>query len=228
MQLEEALKAICRPREARRASMGSCVVMGVALWILACSPAFPGAIEDAWQGYRAGMRGDHNRSIILLNGAIGSGELSSKALLSSYINRGASYTTLGDFSHAIEDYDRALQIQPGNAVAIASKALALAKWGRYDEAIENFNRAVVLDPKNARTLLHRGNAHFDKGAYEKAILDYEAALRLDPSLPQAANNVDEAARRIQDPDQPCACNVTRGGDALDASTIEQTSSLARE
>ena len=212
-------------------SIMPCVMVGAATILVTASPvAFAGAVEDALAGYRAGIHGDYEASVALLTGAIKSGRLPPRALLSAYINRGASCTTLARFDDAIADFDRVLTIEPDHVIATANKALALAKWGRYDEAIEIFNRALTLDPNNAKTLLQRGNAYFDQGMYSKAITDYDRTLQLSPGLHQAEVNRVEAARRIAHPDEPCACNATPVVEAKDKSarTIEETASHAKE
>ena len=50
---------------------------------------------------------------------------------------------------AIEDYDRAIRLDPDDAAAYFGRSEAKAELGRYDEAIEDFDRGVRLEPDMA-------------------------------------------------------------------------------
>jgi len=198
---------LCRRSYTLR-SLSAIAVFGfgvTALGLFGLSIAFAGPIEDAWEGYRAGIAGNDRLSIELLTQAIESGKLPPKALLAASINRGASLIKLSRFQEAIADYDRVLKAEPNNSIALANKALALAKWGQYDKAVALFTSALAIDPDNAKTLLERGNAYFDEENYKEAIADYDNALKLSPDLLQAKNGRLEASRLIQHPDQSCEC-----------------------
>ena len=51
---------------------------------------------------------------------------------------------------ALECFDRAVELDPGNARAHSGKGDVLHALGREAEALECFDRAVELDPDNAR------------------------------------------------------------------------------
>jgi tetratricopeptide (TPR) repeat protein len=97
---------------------------------------------------------------------------------------------------AIESFERALQLDPGYALARAGLALALAwfsvryayenealQWGR--RADEEAKRALALDPALAEAHLALANAagtkygHFD---WATVITEADDALKLDPAL----------------------------------------------
>jgi tetratricopeptide (TPR) repeat protein len=52
----------------------------------------------------------------------------------------------GRFEEAIENYRKAIQINPNFAVALNNLGAALATEGRFDEAIENFRKAIQVNP----------------------------------------------------------------------------------
>jgi len=51
------------------------------------------------------------------------------------LNRGFAYSKKGNYDNAIRDYDRALEVNPGQIVAHFNKAIAYEKVGRVKEAI---------------------------------------------------------------------------------------------
>ena len=50
------------------------------------------------------------------------------------------------YDEALADFSRAIELDPGNAWAIASRGETYRLMGRYDEALADFNRAIELDP----------------------------------------------------------------------------------
>src|ERR1700728_2049549 len=64
----------------------------------------------------------------------------------------------GDYSGAITDYTRALQMNPKQPVYYQSRAFALMKLGRYEEAIDDSKQAIELDPTASLPYLSLGQA----------------------------------------------------------------------
>ena len=56
---------------------------------------------------------------------IRSGQLLGKELAWAYYNRGVAYNKLGEYRRAIEDYDQALRLDPGDAIAYNNRTIAL-------------------------------------------------------------------------------------------------------
>jgi tetratricopeptide (TPR) repeat protein len=85
-----------------------------------------------------------------------------------------------DYSGAIAAYDRALQLEPGNAFYYHGRGAARQAAGDLDGAIMDYGRALELDPKFAAACYNRGTARKAKGDLPGAIADYDHALQLDP------------------------------------------------
>ena len=47
--------------------------------------------------------------------------------------------------------NKAIQLDPKNAVAYANRCAALINKGESDQALSDCNKAILLDPKNAPT-----------------------------------------------------------------------------
>ncbi len=84
-----------------------------------------------------------------------------------------------DYPGAIEELNRALQINSNNAAAWDLRGDARARIGEYGGAIADATRALQLDPKNEDAWQTRGGARADKDDWNGAIADYNQALALD-------------------------------------------------
>ena len=83
---------------------------------------------------------------------------------------------------ALEDFARAITIDPTRADGFIGRANTLNRLGRYEEALADYNRALEIDPNSANAYVNRGSAYSHLGQYKKAIADYEKGLELDPKI----------------------------------------------
>src|ERR1700761_4076503 len=74
----------------------------------------------------------------------------------------------GDYSVAIEDYQRVLKVRPDLAELRANLGAALAHEGRFQEAITQDRLALAAMPRNNEIKMNLGLAYFKKGDYPKA------------------------------------------------------------
>ena len=64
-----------------------------------------------------------------------------------YYKKGLSYAKIEDYKEAIKCFDKAVQLDPNNALAWISKANALIEYGNDEEAKKCLERARKIDPK---------------------------------------------------------------------------------
>ena len=95
---------------------------------------------------------------------------------------GVSSLNLGRPEEALEDFNRAIDIDSTKADGFLGRANALNTLKRFEEALPDYNRAIEIDPKLANAYVNRGSAYSQLGQYEKAIADYEKGLQLDPEI----------------------------------------------
>ena len=67
----------------------------------------------------------------------------------AYCNRGSAKNSSGDYAGAIEDYTKAIELDPKFAVAYCNRGNAKDSSGDYAGAIEDYTKAIELDPKFA-------------------------------------------------------------------------------
>jgi len=94
------------------------------------------------------------------------------------INRGAIFHLKGQYDEAIIEYNEAIRLNPDNAKAYSSLAVAYQKKGQYKEAIIFYNKAIHLDPNNADNYFLRG-CTYSGGLhqYDLAIKDFDVAIK---------------------------------------------------
>ena len=63
-----------------------------------------------------------------------------------YFQHGAVSCNQGDFSQAISDFTKAIEISPDFAVAYYNRGLAYFKQGNFSQASSDYNKAVEIDP----------------------------------------------------------------------------------
>ena len=95
---------------------------------------------------------------------------------------GASNLNKGKPEKALEDFNRAIDIDPKIAAGYLGRANTLNIMGRYQEAIEDYDRTLEINSKLANAYVNRGSAYSHLGEYKKAIADYEKGLELDPKI----------------------------------------------
>ena len=106
----------------------------------------------------------------------------------SFFDNGTARVAQGDYQGAIDDFSRAIEIEPKNPVVYAARGNARTNLGELDDAIADFSKAIEIDPARRVPYINRGVAKVDKGDLEGAITDYSKAITLDPKNVTAYRN----------------------------------------
>ena len=98
---------------------------------------------------------------------------------STYIEKGWSLISLGDYVGAIQALDRALALSPG-----AVQAQSLLGWAQmlhedYDDALATFSKVLMKEPANALARINVGYICLKKRIFGEAIEHLSKAIRLD-------------------------------------------------
>jgi tetratricopeptide (TPR) repeat protein len=98
---------------------------------------------------------------------------------STFIEKGWSLISLGDYSGAVQSLDKALALSPG-----AVEALSLLGWAQmlhedYDEALTTFSKVLMKEPANALARINVGYICLKKRIFGEAIEHLSKAIRLD-------------------------------------------------
>ena len=109
-----------------------------------------------------------------------------------YSNRGNDDKFNGQLTKALEDYAKALSINPDIAGIYCNRGLVLVAQGKLSEAIADYDRAIELNPNDASAYNDRGLAYKQKGNIVQAIKDLKKALELKADSVEIYNNFQNA------------------------------------
>src|SRR4051812_27837907 len=137
------------------------------LWVLASSGWSQSLSDDCLTEAAR----DYDKAIRFCSVALGSGHLPNYELVHSLNSRGWAYYRKGDYDHAIQDYNEAIQLKPDYAFAFNNRGLAYSGKRDYDRAIDNYTTAIELKPDYAVALKKRGVAYFAQRDNERALQD---------------------------------------------------------
>ncbi len=98
---------------------------------------------------------------------------------SSFIEKGWSLISLGDYPGAVQSLEKALALSPG-----ATQALSLLGWAQmlsenYDEALGTFSKVLMKEPANSLARINVGYICLKKRIFGEAIEHLSKAIRLD-------------------------------------------------
>lgn len=137
--------------------------------------------------------------------------------LEARVKAGQAYAKLGHDQEAIDQWTRAVDLDPQNVIArdglaasrerLAAltqddsnarytKGVALIRERKFDEGAAELDRALAQKPGFAVALVARGSARVGQGRFEDAVADYSAAQRADPQLASPLLGLAEAYRGL--------------------------------
>jgi len=111
-----------------------------------------------------------------------------------FLNEGIRLASIRNYRGAIQEYDRALAINPDDANAWYNRGLALGKLGRYAElgqyaeAVVSFDKAIAINPDFAEAWYNRGLALGELGRHAEAIASFDKAIAINPDYTGARKN----------------------------------------
>ncbi|MFJ4243559.1 tetratricopeptide repeat protein [Streptomyces iakyrus] len=211
LRLEETYHLLCAGDrdalpQALRDFVRACEAGVAARWARALADA--GADADAEQASRWGSElttaldteGVGAALGLLLRRAV----LDAPAQARARLVRGDELRGEGAYAQALTEYDRAVELDPGLAVAYRHRSGIRGDLGDHDGAIADLDRAVALEPDNAWYVALRGEHHRIAGRDAEAIRDLTEAIRLDPALGFAWASRGATHERAGDPDAALA------------------------
>lgn len=105
----------------------------------------------------------------------------------AYFLRGNANLDYGDFRSAVDDYDRAIKLQP-DAVAYNNRGIAYRNLKEPRRAMEDFRQALLMDIDYRDAYNNLGLVLSDESAFEEAVRCFNRAIDLDPNYWYAYNH----------------------------------------
>ena len=102
-------------------------------------------------------------------------------MLYAYNNRGNVYSNLGEHHKAIDDYTKAIELDPQGAYAYKNRGLAYKNLGEHQKAIDDFYQA--------------GTLYLQENNRDDAIVCINSMKKIDPSS-QLINKLQDLINQI--------------------------------
>jgi tetratricopeptide (TPR) repeat protein len=99
---------------------------------------------------------------------------------SAYCARAYAYQSKNLFDLSIQDYTRAVNLNPTNLYAYGGRGNSYYGKRMYDLAFADFNKWVIGEPNNGFGYYSRGNIYLAKKMYDSAIQDYTKVITINP------------------------------------------------
>ena len=152
------------------------------LFILAVALFAPAVRANDWDACK---NSNPKVSIFGCSAIVDAGTDTKENIDTAYYKRGNAYSHKGEYDRAIEDFGKAIALNPKYAKAYINRGNAYYHKGEYDRATKDYDKAIALDPKYALAYYNRGTAYSHKGEYDRAIKNYDKAIALNPKYAKA-------------------------------------------
>jgi Flp pilus assembly protein TadD len=144
--------------------------------------------------------------------------LSSKATIGPevWVANGQLNETRGEFTKALDNYTKALELEPSNLAALLSTARLYSRQGDAVKSAEFFQKAIAVKPDEASLYNELGLAKAKSGNAAEAETSIQKAIALDPANSKYRNNLasllvdggrsDEAVKQLEQIFSPAVAN----------------------
>ena len=96
------------------------------------------------------------------------------------IRQGVLYATEENFTDALTEYGKALQLESENLSALEYRGASYYALKQYTKAITDYNKILEIEPKNLRALEYKGASYYALKKYTEAITEYNKILKIEP------------------------------------------------
>lgn len=112
------------------------------------------------------------------------------------MNRGLVHEVSGSYDLAIEDYTRAISLNPNLWSAYFGRGNSYYEKGDYDQALEDFNIAVSMNPDSTDANYQKAKTCEKTKQSKKAIESYCKFIEI--ALASDSVRIDEAMKKIKE------------------------------
>ena len=99
-------------------------------------------------------------------------------LFEQYFNHGITLFNQEKYQQAIEQFTKALTLNPNHIQVYGWRRDAYIQLGQYQQAIEDCTQIISIDPHDIPAYVRRGFAHLSLGEYQQSLEDSNRAISL--------------------------------------------------
>jgi len=157
--------------------------MVLALLLAAATPAPAAEIPNIMvlDAQAAAKAGDLGTALDLYTRALDSGDLNETMTIAALNGRGLVYYRLRQWPQAVDDYTRALTLNPDNATTLRNRCFVFIEMKEWGYAIDDCRTSAALDPDDPQGGDTMGYVYLRQGKYVDAISYFNGALAIDPN-----------------------------------------------
>ena len=115
----------------------------------------------------------------------------------AFSNRGNVKNSMNDYNGAVEDYDKAIALDPNRAGVYVNRGIVKAKINEKVGAIVDFTRAIEIDPKFIEAYGNRAIARYNIKDFKGTIEDCNKILEFNPNDQTALEYITKAQQEFQ-------------------------------
>ena len=110
----------------------------------------------------------------------------------AYNQRGIAKSQLSQYKTALNDFDKAIELNPHEAGPFSNRGIVKLELGEHEAAFVDFDRAIQLQPDLVDAYYNQGLARLDLGKHSDAVSSFDEVIRLQPDATGAYLNRGEA------------------------------------
>jgi tetratricopeptide (TPR) repeat protein len=115
--------------------------------------------------------------------------------------KGKALIGKSEYSEALRELNKALEIDPNHFQALSSKGYVLMETGSYKDAIETFLEAKKINPNDEGSYINLGVTYNNLQKFSEAIPYLEKALKINPNNVYALMAISISTGNLGDHDQ---------------------------
>jgi tetratricopeptide (TPR) repeat protein len=145
-------------------------ILSITVFVLSSCSGFVSSEESFRQGVKYSQEAKYDEAIVEFNKAI-----QIKPTSTAYSFRSYVYLLQNKPALAMEDCNKAIEIDSSNTQAYNNRAAAYQKLGNFNQAIIDCNKVIEINPQISFAYKNRALAYFAKKDYAKTWLDVHRA-----------------------------------------------------
>jgi len=122
---------------------------------------------------------------------------SDSSMLYPYLERAFQRMEGGYYKGALEDYNKALEINDQDPDIWLNRGIVKEKLNDFKGAFSDYTKAIELNEKFEKAWLNRGNVLTKQGKFKEAIEDYTVAITFNPEYAYAFYNRAIAKQKLK-------------------------------